>query len=96
MIHSGQYNRVENNIFVDGGEQQIELRGWESKYSYWRSLLPAMEKRYALVKDEAAWKEFNLVPPSQAGQWYRKLLIGNTSRTTSSCTRDATFCIWMS
>lgn len=57
MVHSGQSNRIENNIFVDGGLQQIELRGWDSKHSHWLAQQETIEKRYQETKDVPAWKE---------------------------------------
>ncbi len=56
----GRNNRIENNILIEGGLQQIELRGWEAKYSYWQSLLPTMDKRYQETKDHPAWKAIGL------------------------------------
>lgn len=78
MIHSGQNNRIENNIFVDGGKQQIELRGWEAKYTYWQSLLSTMDKRYAETKDNAAWKEIvGYGPPRESYSQDGKVMVDN-------------------
>lgn len=81
MIHSGRNNRVENNIFVDGGKQQIELRGWEFKYSYWQSVLTTMDKRYQETKDNAAWKEIlGFVPPRESVSKDGKVMLDNVIR----------------
>lgn len=78
MVHSGRNNRIENNIFVDGGEQQIELRGWEAKYSYWQSLLSTMDKRYQEVKDQPGWKEMpGFVPPRESVSQDGKVMLDN-------------------
>ncbi len=78
MVHGGRNNRIENNIFVDGGLQQIELRGWDTKNSYWQSQLSTKDQRYQEVKDNAAWKEIpGMVPPRESASADGKVMVDN-------------------
>ncbi len=39
--HSARDCRVENNIFVEGGQRQWEFNGWTTKHRFWTDHLPA-------------------------------------------------------
>lgn len=94
MIHSGRNNRVVNNIFVDGGKQQIELRGWQAKQKYWQSLQSTMEKRYLEAKDSPAWQAMpGFVPPSQWSSQDGKVMVDNVIQRNiiSYKSRDALY-----
>ncbi|MCC6508180.1 MAG: right-handed parallel beta-helix repeat-containing protein [Pirellulaceae bacterium] len=78
MVHSGRNNLIANNIFVDNGQQQLELSGWKADYSYWQSLLETMDKRYQEVIQEPAWKEMaGLVPPRETASASGEVMVDN-------------------
>ena len=43
-LHNGRDNTVENNIFIDGTQQQIQLSGWTDQHRYWTAHSPTMIK----------------------------------------------------
>ncbi|MCX6954562.1 MAG: right-handed parallel beta-helix repeat-containing protein [Verrucomicrobia bacterium] len=55
-LHNGRDNTVENNIFVDGTQQQIQLSGWTDQHRYWVTHSPAMFKAYDSVIDQPVWR----------------------------------------
>jgi hypothetical protein len=55
-LHNGRDNTVENNVFIDGTQQQIQLSGWTDKHRYWTTHSPAMIKAYESVIDQPAWR----------------------------------------
>lgn len=55
-LHNGRDNRVENNVFVDCGLQQIEYNGWKGDHPFWTSHLDSMVKGYESVAGEPAWQ----------------------------------------
>jgi hypothetical protein len=55
-LHNGRDNTVENNIFIEGTQQQIQLSGWTDKHRYWSSHQPTMIKAYDAVRDQPAWR----------------------------------------
>jgi len=55
-LHNARDCVVENNVFVDGKEKQVEYDGWSREQHYVRDHLPAMIKGWESVKDEPAWK----------------------------------------
>jgi parallel beta-helix repeat protein len=54
-LHNGRDTRIENNIFVDCGPQQIECSGWTADHPFWLSQVDAMVKGYESVAAEPAW-----------------------------------------
>ncbi|WP_165247869.1 right-handed parallel beta-helix repeat-containing protein [Paludisphaera soli] len=55
-LHNGRDNHIENNVFVDNGQQQYEYSGWTASHSYWKDHLKTMLEGYAKVADSPAWK----------------------------------------
>ena len=55
-LHNGRDNTVENNVFVDGTQQQIQLSGWTDKHRYWTTHSPTMIKAYESVIDQPVWR----------------------------------------
>ena len=47
---------IENNIFVDGGEQQWEMNGWNVSGKFWKELYPKIALGYESMVNEPAWK----------------------------------------
>ncbi|MBI5690421.1 MAG: right-handed parallel beta-helix repeat-containing protein [Verrucomicrobia bacterium] len=56
-LHNGRDNTVENNVFIDGTQQQIQLSGWTDKHRYWATHSPTMIRAYESVKDQPAWRK---------------------------------------
>jgi hypothetical protein len=55
-LHNGRDNTVENNIFIEGTQQQIQLSGWTDKHRYWTTHGPTMVKAYESVIDQPVWR----------------------------------------
>ena len=55
-LHNGRDNRLENNVIVDCGLQQVECNGWRKEDGSWTSHLDAMVKGYESVAAEPAWR----------------------------------------
>ena len=76
-LHNGRDNLIENNIFVDAKQQQIEYNGWTETHRMWKDHLPTMIKGYESV-DRRAGLEGDAEhgrPPDQ----------GHPARRTRSC-----------
>ena len=56
-LHDGRDNRIENNIFVGCGDQQIEFNGWTTDHFFWKRGLEVMgwAKQYDAVATQPAW-----------------------------------------
>ena len=55
-LHNGRDCIVENNIFVDGGQKQLEYDGWAPHHHYIKDHMDTMVKGWESVKDQPAWK----------------------------------------
>ncbi|MFO0867426.1 MAG: right-handed parallel beta-helix repeat-containing protein [Pirellulales bacterium] len=55
-LHNGRDNRIENNIFVDNGEQQFEYNGWRETDRFWTSHLATMIQGFESVAGSPAWR----------------------------------------
>lgn len=55
--HSARDNRVQNNIFVEGGMRQWEFNGWLTSHRFWTSHVEQMTKGYESVINEPAWAD---------------------------------------
>lgn len=55
-LHNGRDNHIENNVFIDCGQQQIEYSGWTGDHKFWKSHLPTMVKGYESVAGQPAWQ----------------------------------------
>ncbi|WP_231615631.1 DUF4886 domain-containing protein [Novipirellula artificiosorum] len=56
-LHNGRDNLVENNVFIDGKQQQIQCSGWTGSGKRWNEHLDTMRKGYESVMDQPAWKK---------------------------------------
>lgn len=54
-LHNGRDTIVENNILVDGTQQQFECNGW-TENNGWQAMLPPMVEAYESVVNQPAWK----------------------------------------
>lgn len=70
MLHDGRDNRVENNIVIDGGQQQIELSGWTVNTHFWTDGMERFKwvDRYESVAGQPSWQTpgIRLRDPRQA------------------------------
>jgi parallel beta-helix repeat protein len=55
-LHNGRDNRIENNVFIDCGQQQIEYNGWTGGQKFWTTHFPTMVKGYESVAGQPAWR----------------------------------------
>ena len=55
-LHNGRDNFIDNNIFIEGRQQQIEYNGWTKNSDNWKEYLPTMIKGYASVAGQPAWQ----------------------------------------
>ena len=54
--HSARDSVVDNNIFVDGGEAQWELNGWNKTGKNWKEHFSTMTAGFESVLNQPAWK----------------------------------------
>jgi parallel beta-helix repeat protein len=54
--HSARDNRIENNVWVDNGQWQVDFHGWKVPGGMWDQHFPSMVKGYESVADQPAWK----------------------------------------
>jgi parallel beta-helix repeat protein len=81
-LHNGRDNLIENNIFVDAKQQQIEYSGWTEESSGWKNHLPTMIKGYESVAGQPAWKGMRNMEthPTEAVLPDGKIMSGNVLR----------------
>ncbi|NOZ21650.1 MAG: hypothetical protein GXP25_11265 [Planctomycetes bacterium] len=67
-LHNGCDNHIENNIFIDGGLQQVEYNGWGQGYLKKGKHMPQMIKGFETYANLPAWKNMRGmdVHPSKA------------------------------
>jgi hypothetical protein len=54
--HAARDTVVENNIWVDNGQWQVDFHGWTTAQGFWLNHLPTMTKGYESVASDPAWK----------------------------------------
>ncbi|MEW6359363.1 MAG: right-handed parallel beta-helix repeat-containing protein [Planctomycetota bacterium] len=54
-LHDGRDNVVENNIFVEGGEAQVQYNGWTTTTRYWPQRIESWIKEFESVADQPVW-----------------------------------------
>lgn len=79
-LHNGRDNLIENNIFIDGAQQQVQYSGWNKTHNFWLKHLPTMIKGYNSIKDQPAWKDMRniSIQPEQAPGFDGLIMSGNT------------------
>ena len=89
-LHNGRDNLIENNIFVDAKQQQIEYNGWTETHRMWKDHLPTMIKGYESVMGEPAWKAMrNMdVHPTKAVLPDGRIMSGNVLKRNIICYRE--------
>lgn len=90
-LHNSRDNRIENNIFIDGGETQIEYSGWTPAARHWQSCLATMIETYEAAMKSPAWHTMRGMDlhPSQAVLPDNTIMAGNVVRRNIFCYRGA-------
>jgi len=55
-LHDGRDNLIQNNIFVEGGKEQVTYSGWMATNKFWTRFHDDLVKGYDSIKDQPAWK----------------------------------------
>ncbi len=78
-LHSARDNLIENNIFVEGAQQQVEYNGWTKDHRNWKTRLPTMIKGYEMVAKQPAWKDMRNMDyhPAEAPLPDGRVMTGN-------------------
>jgi len=68
-LHNARDSHIENNIFIDGTQQQIECSGWQSTGGRWEEHFQQMVKGYESVAGQPAWRHMRHMDlhPKDAG-----------------------------
>ncbi len=56
-LHNGRDHIIENNIFVDSGERQVEYSGWSGNHPFFKKHVAMMIEGWDKVKDQPEWKK---------------------------------------
>lgn len=90
-LHNARDCVVENNVFVDGKEKQVEYDGWSREQHYITDHLPTMIKGWEGVKDEPAWKSMRgmSIDPRNAFFPDGTMMSGNVIRRNIIAWHDA-------
>ncbi len=77
-IHSGRYNKIENNYLVDGALQQIEFNGWTETHPYWAGDVAKRQANWEAKKALPAWTEaFPELFSKPVTAWLPLVMAGN-------------------
>ena len=78
-LHNGRDNLIQNNLFIEGAEQQVQYDGWTTTSKMWINHYPTMVKGYESVADQPAWKEMRnmQISPAQSILPNGMTMIGN-------------------
>lgn len=89
-LHNGRDNLVENNIFIDGKQQQIQCSGWTGSGKRWKEHLDTMIQGYESVMDQPTWKKMrNMhIHPNDAVLPDGMTMTGNVFRRNICCYTD--------
>ena len=55
-LHNARDTRIENNILIDGMQEQVLCNGWTGDCVCWTELLPQMIRGYESVAGQTAWR----------------------------------------
>jgi hypothetical protein len=81
-LHNARDNVMENNVLVDGGQQQVEYSGWTEKSHYWVDHSPNMIKSYESISGQPAWARMRGIDlhPTKAVLPSGTIMAGNVFR----------------
>jgi hypothetical protein len=79
-LHNGRDNTIENNIFIEGTQQQIQLSGWTDTHRNWKNHLPTMTTGFESVAGQPAWRTMPRMDlhPRDAALPDHTIMSGNT------------------
>lgn len=55
-LHDGRDNLIANNVFVEGGKEQVTYGGWTTEHKYWKRFHDGMVQGYESIRNQPAWK----------------------------------------
>ncbi len=89
-LHNARDSHVENNIFVENGQQQFEYSGWRNTDRMWKDHFPTMVQGYESVANEPAWAALRnmRVHPKDAPLPDGKIMTGNRFLRNIVCYRN--------
>lgn len=89
-LHNARDNRIENNIFIDGGKTQIQYSGWTPEARHWKNARQHMIEVYEKAIRHPAWKAMRNMDlnPRDAVLPDGKIMAGNVVRRNIFCYRD--------
>jgi len=81
LLHSGRDNVVENNIFVDGAQSQVDCYGWTTDTGFWRTMVKRWIEKYESAVKHAAWRKVpTLKDPRKVPLPDGRVMYGNVFR----------------
>ncbi len=90
-LHNGRDHIIENNIFVDGEEKQVEYSGWSGNHPFFKKHVAMMIEGWDKVKDIPAWKALRGMDldPRNAVRPDGTIMSGNIATKNIIAWRDA-------
>ncbi len=90
-LHNGRDHIIENNIFVDGAERQVEYSGWSRNHPFFKNHHQMMIDGWDKVKDQPAWKALRNMDfdPRNAVRPDGTIMSGNIAQRNIIAWKDA-------
>lgn len=95
-LHDGRDNLIQNNIFMEGGKEQVTYSGWITGDKYWTRFHDDLVKGYDSIKDQPAWKGMRNIgiSPDQSVLSNGLVMIGNQFFCNIIDYRNAKSCLY--
>lgn len=89
-LHNGRDHLIENNIFIDGAESQVEYSGWTADHPFFRNHHAGMIAGWDKVRDQPAWKALRNMDfdPRNAVRPDGTIMSGNIARRNIIAWKD--------
>ncbi len=55
-LHSGRDNLIDNNVLIEGGQQQLTWTGWTTGTGFWSSMVDGWIRNYETAAKSPAWQ----------------------------------------
>ena len=90
-LHNGRDHIIENNIFVDGEERQVEYSGWSGNHPFFKNHHQMMIEGWDKVKDQPEWKKLRGMDldPRNAVRPDNTIMSGNIATKNIIAWKDA-------
>lgn len=90
-LHNGRDHLIENNIFLDGMESQVEYSGWTADHPFFKNHHAGMIAGWDKVRDQPAWKQLRNMDfdPRNAVRADGTIMSGNIARRNIIAWKDA-------